>query len=213
MKNISIITILIATTFYSWSQTASDIFKATDYEYVYYGIDYSNAKFIGDFSQFADAGETSLSSIKDKYFEGWNSVIENEKEKYQLAEALRKEQIRYDLDFAAKVNAETDIEEMEASASNEMTLEDVKGIVNGYSLPDESGVGIIFITEYLNKNKENAGIHFVVFNISTKEVLLHNRYVKAAGGFGLRNYWIKPFYYVTEAVAKDFKKWKKEYAK
>lgn len=211
MKNVILLTTLfIAVNFNSKAQEASDIFKASDFEYIYYGIDYSHAKFIGDFSQFGDAGTASMTTIKSEYFDRWNAVVENESEKYDIAGALRKEKLKYKTNFSSKINSKTAIEEMEADYCDEFTREDIEGFVKGYDLPDEAGVGIIFITEYLNKNRENAGVHFVIFNIATKQVLIHERYAESAGGFGLRNYWIRPFYEAINSASEDYKKWKRE---
>ena len=211
MKN-SILIILCCATFTSFSQTAADIFTASDYQYTYLGIDYSHAKFNGNFSQFAEAGSTGVVAIKAKYFTGWNYVVYNEREKYSFQNALRKENISYDLDDIGLINDNTVVEDMEGAAAT-FTQEDIQGFINNSEYTVTEGVGIMFIAEYIDKNKVEACFHFVLVNMETKEILIHERMVNQPGGFGLRNYWIKPIYASVATIKKSlFKRWKKEYA-
>ena len=91
----SILTLLFAVLFlFGSAQKKADFFKyATNITYL--GIDYSHAKFIGQFSQFADAGDIGIVSIKNNYFGGWNGVVYKEKDKYNFQDMLRKENISF----------------------------------------------------------------------------------------------------------------------
>jgi len=198
---------------FSFAQTTSDIFSSSDYNYTYLGIDYSHTKFVGGFSQFFGSGTKGVVSIKEDYFVGWNNVVNNERDKYNLRDALRKESITYDLSAISEINANTPVEEMEGAAVT-YTKEDIQEFINNSDYGINEGIGILFIGEYLSKPDEKACFHFVMISLETKEILLHERMENQPGGFGLRNYWIRPVYTSIEQIKKDlYKKWKKLYVK
>ena len=196
----------------AFSQKASDIFKPTDYTYTYLGIDYSHAKFIGDFSHFAEWGEVGYVRLKEEYFDRWNSVVVREPNKYNMEEMLRKESIQVDLTTIRAVNKGTAVEEMEAWSSKPLKKEDIQGFINSYDFNVKEGIGILFLAEELNKTREKGSFHFVAINMRTKQILIHERYTEVAGGFGLRNYWMRPIYDMMEKI-KDlsYRQWKEAY--
>ena len=208
-----VIILTLACTFsiLTFAQNTSDIFRPTDFEYTYMGIDYSHAKFIGEFSQFESAGNVGISAVKDKYFEGWNGVVKNEKEKYSFKNALRKDQVEYNLSDITSINNNTAVENMEGKALN-YSRDDIQGFVNNSAYTIEKGIGIMFIAEYLDKEKVEACFHFVMVNLASKEILIHERMIGEPRGFGLRNYWISPVYQCLKIIdSKLYKKWRKEY--
>ena len=106
MKNFLILVLLTASSFsFAQKYSAKDFFTAK--ELVWYGIDYSKAKFIGSFGQFKDAGEVTGDALVNKYFSGWNLVIIREPEKYNIAKFFHKESSKNDLNAITKVNSET----------------------------------------------------------------------------------------------------------
>lgn len=211
MKN-SILIILCLITYISFSQSTADVFRASDFEYTYLGIDYSHAKFKGNFSQISSAGSTGVVAIKDDYFVKWNYVVNNERAKYSLEDALRKDEINYDLDAIEQINENTIVEEMEGKVVK-FSKEDIQGFINNSDYSINEGIGIMFVAEYLDKGKVEACFHFVMFSMESKEILIHERMVNPPGGFGLRNYWIKPVYLSIEKIRKKlYKSWKKEYS-
>ena len=210
------LTLIIAafSTVLAFGQTAADVVQASDYEFTYLGIDYSHAKFIGDFSQFNGAGEAGVITIKNEYFDRWNNLVVKEQDKYNLRDMLRKENITYSTDVITAVNDETSVEEMEAQSAKEFAQDDVQSFINEYSFEQKEGIGVLFMAEYLNKNAEEGCFHVVIINMETKEILLHERIVAVAGGIGLRNYWARPIYEAIGIVKKkSFKRWKKEHGK
>ncbi len=152
-----------------------------------------------------------ISAVKDKYFEGWNGVVKNEKEKYSFKNALRKDHVAYNLSDITLINNNTAVENMEGKALN-YSQDDMQGFVNNSNYTIEKGIGIMFIAEYLDKEKVEACFHFVMVNLATKEILIHERMIGEPRGFGLRNYWISPVYQCLKIIdSKLYKKWRKEY--
>ena len=200
-----LLSVLTFTSFFCSAQEKADLFKTTEYDYFYLGVDYSHAKFIGDFES------KSMAEIKRRYFEGWNMVVENEREKYDLEGAMRKGRIIYDTEVASAINSNTAVEDMEAGYSEVFSEEDVQAFIQSYDLRHNSGVGFMFVCEYLNKNRVEGCFHFIAINLSSKEIILHERMKGGARGFGIRNYWIRPVYEIIGQIDKNFKKWKREF--
>lgn len=210
-KLFAVIGLTLATSF-GFAQTPKDVVTSSGFKFTWVGIDYSHAKFVGNFSQFADAGQKGMIAIKEGYFYNWNELVLREQEKYSVADMLRKEMMNYDVDAMHKINEGTPVEEMEGRAV-EFTKEDVQGFIKDYKF-DNDGIGVMFLAEYLDKYKENACFHVVIFNMENNEIILHDRVIGEAGGFGLRNYWARPILLTMEHVGKrSFKVWKKQYGK
>jgi len=196
----------------AFAQTAQDIFSTSNYTYTWLGIDYSHVKLIGDFSQFQEVGEVSPAKLKNTYFHSWNNIVLNERTKYDIGLALRKENIQYDISEVTIKNAETPLAELasiNAPFYNEAKIEE---FVNSYSFKDKNGIGILFIAESLNKSAEEAYYHVVLINLSTKQILIQDRIKGEPSGIGLRNYWASTVYRVIKKIEKtQYKSWKSKY--
>ncbi|MEO9257858.1 MAG: hypothetical protein ABI207_05715 [Crocinitomicaceae bacterium] len=194
------------------AQTAKDLFTASDVKITWLGIDFSHVKLIGDFAQFNDAGQKSVVDIKDQYFPAWNKLIVSEPDKYDLKGMLRKENIIYDIDMITNINAKAPVEEMEAQNAPDYTLADIEKFVKKLPIKNKDGIGILMIAESLNKNAVEAYFHFVAINMSTKEILIHERIKSEPSGFGIRNYWAGSIYQVIKKIkATYYKSWKAEF--
>ena len=190
------------------AQTREDLFTDKEIKYFFYGIDYSNAKFIGEFAHFEESGQKNMEGIKSEFFSRWNDVLIKESDKFDVKKAFRLNNLAYRIEEITTVNEATEVDSMAATKSTAFSKADIEAIVSNYNFEAKEGVGIIFISEYLNKNSAKGCFHFVVFSHSTKEVLLQDRFVESARGFGLRNYWINPVYKAIGGVEYKYKTWK-----
>jgi hypothetical protein len=196
------------------AQTAKDIFTASNYTYTWLGIDYSHVKLIGDFSQFQEVGGVSPARLKNIYFPAWNNLVLNERTKYNIGLALRKENIQYDITEVTTKNAEAPLQELEAINAPFYSEEKIQEFVNGYSFEGKNGIGILFIAESLSKSAEEAYYHVALINLSTKQVLIQDRIKGQPSGIGLRNYWASTVYRVMKTIEKTaYRKWKSHYKK
>ena len=193
--------------------TAKDVFSKD--EIVWFGLDFSKAKMIGQFDQGGGAMPATGSEIKAKYVPGWNGVILNEPEKYDLKKTFRKTSVFKDLSVVEKSNAKID-------PDNILTYNDYKfdnaettieGIISGYSNGEKSeGIGVVFIVEYFNKEQQTASIYVTFFDIATKKVLFREHMYGKAGGIGLRNFWAKTIFNILKQIDEStYKMWKKNY--
>jgi hypothetical protein len=212
MKKI-LITLLIGFSLTSFAQTrynARDLF--TEKSIVWYGIDYSNARFIGSFGQFKDAGALDGPALKDKYFTGWNVLIIREHEKYNIAKFFKKDTQYNDISAVEKINSETDASKIMQENDYSFDESQLKNMVSKYtSTEKKEGLGVVFIAESYNHTKETASHYVVVFDIASKEILISEKFTEKPGGIGVKSYWASTILKTLEGVSDNYGKWKKMY--
>lgn len=214
-KNLFLSLILVFVISLTKAQNVSDLFSYSSTKIYWLGIDYSHAKFIGDFAQFAEAGNTGPSALKTKYFPAWNSLVLSEPKKYDVAGMFRTENIVYKINTVTKINANAPVNDMmDAENEPDYKKQDIQKFINKYNFDEKQGIGLMFVAESLNKHREMGKYHFVAINLSNKNILLHEVFEGKAGGFGLRNYWART---VAEVIMEirdhQYRIWKKEYGK
>lgn len=188
----------------SFAQKAKDIFNSSETPITYLGIDFSRAKLIGD------AGADAI-DIRNKWFASINDVVVNEPKKYNLQKALEKSSIASDLSFVMEKNAKADVAKLLSSNSSDdsrFTKATIDEIVRGYSFGGKKGVGMMFVMETMNKTASNGSMYVTFIDMGSRKVLYTERMTGKAGGFGFRNYWVKPVYEVIEQIDKSkYKEW------
>jgi hypothetical protein len=211
-KSLALISLLMISAF-TYAQTAQDLFSG-DTKISWLGVDFSNVKLVGDFSQFHGAGEKSPSQIKRTFFPAWNNLVLDEREKYDVAGMLRKDKVFYDIDMILDVNANASLDEMEQYNAPTYSREDIEKFVKKYKTQGKEGIGIVFIAETLNKAETEAYFHFVALDMGTNKILVHDRIRGEPSGIGLRNYWAGAIHDVIKEITKSrYRNWKSEYAK
>jgi hypothetical protein len=207
--------ILLISFFISFSiraQEASDLFVSSDTKISWLGVDYSHVKLIGSFAQFFNSGDKSVNQLKDEYFLGWNNLVLNEPNKYDIKGMLRKSNLYIDVDMIMKINSDANLEDIESYNVPNYSTTFIDSIVSQYPVQGKSGIGILFIAEALNKPGEEAFYHFVAMNMETNQVLIQERLRGEPRGFGLRNYWAGSLYDVIKQIEKQkYRLWKNTY--
>lgn len=213
MKKLSLIALALTLSISSYSQEIQDLFKKSETPIYWLGIDFSNVKIIGDFNQFAEWGSLSTREIRNEYFPDWNDLMYKEEKKYDVAGMVRKSDVIFHTDPVYAANKVAALEEMETRTEPQYTLENIQSIVSKYKYEKE-GLGMMLVAESLNKFKATAKYHFVVINMKTNEILLHQQFTTEPGGFGIRNYWAKSIYTTIKTIKESsYFDWKKEYLK
>jgi len=188
-----------------YSQTAKEIFNSSEIPVIYLGIDFTQARLIGD-------GAASAADFKDKHFTAINQVIVNEPKKYDLTKAFNRSSISNDIAVTENLNAKIDADKIKSSNSSDDARLDaaaIQKVVDGYALDGKKGVGLVFIMESLNKTAERGSMYVTFIDMSTRKVLFTERMTGKSGGFGNRNYWVKPVFEVLEQIKKSkYKEWK-----
>jgi hypothetical protein len=207
-----IVLAFVAATHFCLGQKAENLFKTSDDNIYWLGIDFSKVQLVGDFSQFAEAGQKSTVEIKTQYFPGWNRLIVDERSKYDIKGMLRKENVIYNIDMIGEINATASTEEMETDNPKKFTEADIATMVKQYNPEKKDGIGIVFVAETLNKGELIAWFHFVAIDLSSNTVLFSDRLSGKPMGFGLRNYWAGAIYDIIKDIkSKKYKEWKSKY--
>lgn len=192
------------------AQSINRVFDAND-PIVWLGLDFTGAIFIGD--------REKLGSENDiRYIMGaWNSLMLDEKEKYNIHTMLGKQKVDYRLDVTRAHNDALvlkDIYSDKLSDHLHLKKSDIEMIVKSYSFNDLKGVGLMFIVESFNKPGVEASIWITFINLEGKEIFFTEKMVAPPSGFGLRNYWAGAIYSIMKKVAwGEFEGWRNKYTK
>lgn len=211
---IFVIALFVSAHSLSAQQTTSDVFSGDDI--VWYGLDFSNAKFVGLFDQAVGAGAASAYDLKTKHIPSWNTLILSEPSKYDIGKTFRKTNVYNDVRPVEKVNNKIDEDKM--MTYNEFSFDNpedvVKKSIRKYSGGDKSqGLGVVFIIESFHKDRQEAALYVTFFDIATKNLIFTERLIGKAKGIGLRNYWGGAIFNVLIQIQKtEFNAWKRKYS-
>ena len=190
------------------AQTAKDIFNGTDLPITYLGIDFSQAKLIGD-------PGANPADIKARIFGAINQVVVNEPKKYEIAKALKKSNVSSDLSFVEEINSKIDADKIKSSNSaddSRFTPAIIEKMVKSYNFKGKKGIGLLFIMESMNKSTERGSMYVTFIDMASSKVLVTERMVGKAGGFGFRNYWVKPVHEVLDEIeGSKYKEWQAKF--
>lgn len=199
--------VLCAVLWTSFSQAqVADVYDAADL--TWFGLDFTQSKMIGDFGTDGDP-----ETIRDQYFKSWNTLMQNEKEKYDLKKFFHKQNVEYSLEKVKERNKNVDASQLMLAAGSktpQLSLAQLEEITKEYANADKKGLGAYMLIESFDKSAQLGTIDVIFFDIPTGKVYMAKRFSKEPGGFGLRNYWAKTVYLTLEEVADKWGAWKKE---
>lgn len=205
MKKI-ILSLLMVSTLGVFAQfTAKDVFSSKTI--VWYGLNFSEAKMVGQFDQAMGAGPASGSDIKNKWIPQWNSLIMTEQKNFKIKEAFQKDEVFYDITPTEKQNQNINSDDL--MSFNSYTFKDAqktaKEIVSKLKGGEKTeGIGVTFIVESFNKSMDEAVVYVTVFDIKTKNILILERMVGKPMGIGLRNFWAGAMKHVIKQITTDY---------
>jgi hypothetical protein len=212
MKNLSLALMIFFASSVCFSQKAADLFLSNDVKVSWLGVDFSHAKFIGDFSQAFGIGKVSPSKMKNDYFPAWNRLILDEREKYDIGVMVKKSNIFYDIDMIMSLNSKTPTEDIESYNNPNYPSEDVAKFVERYNVEAKKGIGLVFLVESINKAEKEATMWFLAITMPQKEILVQERLVGNPSGMGVKNYWAGSFRNVIQQIRESkFDSWKSKY--
>lgn len=191
-----------------FSQTAKEIFNSSETPITYLGVDFTQAKLIGDAAADAVA-------FKSRHFSSINQVVVNEPKKYDIAKALQKSNVSTDINVTETVNSSIDADGFKSQNSADDKRLDaaaIQKVVKNYKLNGKKGIGLVFIMESMNKTAKTGSMYVTFIDMPSAKVLHTERLTGKAQGFGDRNYWAKTIYEVLEQIEKSkYKEWKNKY--
>ena len=170
-----------------FAQTINSVLKPSD-KVVYYGIDMSASKLIGDRSS---PEAVFVSTVMP----GMNYTVIAQPEKFDFQKYFNISSVTEATASTDKVNATTDIDNFysnEASYNPQWDEKQLAKHIAKLSKVDKGNKGFVFIVESMNKLTEKSAVWIVVFDNKTSEILYSKRYLNDVGGFGQKNYYLKP---------------------
>ncbi len=170
-------------------------------EVVWFGLDYTQVKFIGYDSQFSD-----LPKIQDHYFSAWNQLFITEVKKYDIKGALGVDELTYEIENAITLSKQRDMNGILQSGSYKLGKEQLAAVLKSYVNASDQRTGVLMIMETLNKLEETSSMWLVVFDVSTSKIHHLKRYSGKPGGFGFRNYWARSYYNVILSLKESSQK-------
>lgn len=186
------------------SLKAADVFVPEKNNFYWLGVDYSHVKL---------QVELEPEVVKTQFFNVWNDLFVKEADKYNIKEMLKLPKISNDLTAVKSFNMQAETGSMKATLAPNYTVNDISSFVGSYPPFTNAGIGIVFIAEFLNRNKEEAFYHVVAIDLTTRQVLLSERFRGEVGGVGFRNNWANTVYSVIEQFKKNYKNLKIKYSK
>lgn len=164
----------------------------------FYGVDFSMVKVFGAREtpdQFVKAfEEINRAVIKDsKKFPFTNFFIKYAHELDNAAELKRQK-----FDSYSNVNIDEAIYRSRVMDGSNMSTynkqfklsdQDIASLIKSFNTGKDTGYGVLYVAEMLNKQDAIGRFVVVCFNVKTKRILFTDRVEGKAKGHGLGNYW------------------------
>jgi hypothetical protein len=191
------------------AQDASKVFSSS--EMVWFGLDFTKAKFVGQFDQGMGAAPATGSDMKNKFIPEWNALIVKEPQNFDLRKTFRKDNVFNDISSINELNSKIDVDACMSFNATKIDRATIESMVKKYSSAEKKeGLGLAFIVENFDKGLATAGVYITFFDIATKKVLLSEKVEGKARGVGIRNYWAGAIKDILKKIdAEEYKNWKK----
>ncbi len=192
--------------------TTKDVF--TKDEIVWYGIDFSKAKLIGQFAEgMGIGGEKKGNELKTKFIPAVNMAVVNSPKKYPLKEAMDKASVYFDIKAVEESNSKIDADGLQSMNPSKLAKEDAEKVVASYSVGDKKeGIAMVMVVENYDKTNKVGTYWVVFFDIKTKSILF-SEHVEGKPGLGnLNEYWAGTAAHVIKDMQKEtWSQWKRKY--
>lgn len=195
MKSLVILFLLIVPGLLS-SSFAQDKQKAASIEkIVWFGIDFTAAKF----TLVTD----DPVKIVNQYLSSINTLILAEPVKYDIKKYFSKTEVINSIETALESNLKIDPSTLVITNEYKLDPAEVKNIIQKYNSKDNTGTGLVFIAENLSKVTLNGSYYVCFFDIATKKIIDCRRVAGAVSGIGFRNYWAGSIFNVMKVWAEQ----------
>lgn len=209
MKKLLIVSILAITLMGAKTEDEKSVFTTTDI--VWYGLDFTNAHFVGAFTQSGSAGEVTGTDLVKKWIPAWNDLMLNEAKKFDLLKAFSKQTVYYDINNMRSLNAKIDPEKCITQNPKEIEPDAIPKMIKKYTGDKQKGLGLAFIVENFDKISVNADVYVVFFDIASHKMLLCEKVSGKPSGIGVRNYWAGAIYQILKRIGDtDYEYWQQK---
>lgn len=193
----------------TFAQDNSKVFSST--EIVWFGMDFTKAKFVGQFDQGMGALPATGTDMKNKYIPAWNALIVGEQQNFDFKKAFGKENVFLDIETMNTLNSKIDANACMVINPGKIDRNEIDGMVKKYSSKNKKeGIGLAFIVENFDKGAQTATLFVTFFDIASKKILICESVQGKAVGIGIRNYWAGAVKAILKKMANgEFQSWKK----
>lgn len=192
------------------AQTLKNFLDNKDSSFTWLGVDFTQAKLIGDAAAKTDA-------IVDHEFTALNQVIVNEQKKYDVPGAFHRDKYNTSIGLVNKRNEAINGDALKSDESSDferLKPEDITKVVKSYDFSGKHGIGVMLVMEGMSKTSKSASMWLAIVDMDRKNVLLTERYVGKGQkwSFAWRNYWLATIKSALEEINDDYSKLKTKYA-
>lgn len=159
-------------------------------EILWTGINFAKA-------HFTQKGFNFTQEILQHYFLDWNKLIINDQKKYDIRMSFRKPVMSYDLSMVTKINKGLRVSNLVRSnigIRDVLSDDQVREYVATLELPKSQRYALMILVESFDDSTKMAALWMVVVRTEDSEPVLCEKFLKAPGGIGTRNYWARSFY-------------------
>ena len=140
--------------------TAKEVYDAK--EIIFYGYDFSDA-------QVADTKR--MGQDLKSYFFSLSSYLQDHLSEDKLANWIEKDKVTFNLIPTFNVNKTIHNENIVTAGEHHISKDSLQIMVNKYVIPEQSGIGCVFIFECFNSYTKTASAYFVFFDNPSKRIL------------------------------------------
>ena len=179
-KKVLLMISFVVVAIFAVAQSGAEILKNKETPLIFYGIDFSKTKLIGD-------AAANTEDIINRQFSGSNALLLNESKKYNIAKAFNRGSIEIRLESISKINKKVNAAKLLSSNSEDYAVlaeKDIQSSVKTFNTGKKSGTGIIFVVDGMSKIHKSIAVWVTVFDIKSKKILLTER-VEGKNGHGL----------------------------
>lgn len=193
------------------AQNVEDLFVRTGPEVVWLGVDFTQVKLYGD---HGTVGQDEFIPL----FHAINRLIITERDKYNFADAFRRDDIPFNIEMVTKLNSEIDpgslISLSSTGEKRKLDEDAISVLIKQYNVPDSEGIGLIFFMESIDKTTERGTMWVTLFRLADRNLLFTEKLSGTAGGFGFRNHWARTVYEVINQIRDErFARWRSRHVK
>jgi len=181
------------------AQTLNDVARSK--ELTWYGVDFSEARFI-NFGSSINAG-----ILKDSLIAAWSLNPLSKSDEQMIQRKYQKESLEVDLSTCERRNAAIDFSDRLVTESFDMDIEMVRKIISEYPISGND-YGILLIAEGFDKIADRAFVWVAFINNHDKKVITARRYAIETTSGIMGNRWTGAIYNVIKQSSNDLRQYK-----
>jgi hypothetical protein len=195
MKRLTVILFVLLTISCYSQKSKSRIFNSNEIQF--YGFDFSHFK-------LAEAKRLHKGNQVRDYIFPWIGYLDT---KYHYSEMSKKmgTNVIPNYEMTNNINVNVDPKNIVSIQEHKISYDTIVKVINNYELSEQAGIGLVAIVECFYKATETASVHYIFFDIATKEILDSHRYsTNKAGGYGLTSFWGNNLYVNMKKYIKKY---------